>query len=46
VKYAANPEGSIALSSPIPSLTPLETSFELPGLEIINIDDLTPIQLE
>jgi hypothetical protein len=46
VKDATNPEGSTALSSPIPSLTPLATSSELPGSEVINIDDLTPIQPE
>jgi hypothetical protein len=46
VKYATKPEGSTTLSSPIPSLTPLATSFELHGSDIINIDDLTPIQLE
>ena len=31
VKDATNPEGYTALNSPIPSLTPLETSFELLG---------------
>jgi hypothetical protein len=46
MKDDTNPEGSIALSSPIPSSNPLETSFELPRSEIINIDDLTPTQLE
>jgi hypothetical protein len=46
LKYATNLEGSNVVSSPIPSLTALATSSELPGSKLINIDDLTPIQLE
>jgi hypothetical protein len=46
VKDTTNQEGSTALTSPIPSLTPLATSSELPGSEVINIDDLTPIKPE
>jgi hypothetical protein len=34
---------STALAIPIPSLTPLETSYDLSGSEVINEDDLTPI---
>jgi hypothetical protein len=46
MKNVTNPEGSTALISPIPSLTPLETSFALLGSKVINIDDLTLIQSE
>ena len=46
VKDTTIQEGYTTLTSPIPSLTPLETSFELPSSEFINIDDLTPITLE
>jgi len=44
VKNATNLEGSTALVSPIPSLTPLATHFDLLVSEIINIDNLTPIK--
>jgi hypothetical protein len=44
VKDTTNQGGSIALISPIPSLTPLATSFDLPCSEVINIDELTPIE--
>jgi hypothetical protein len=37
---------STALAIPIPSLTPLATSSDLPGSEVINIDDMTPIEPE
>jgi hypothetical protein len=37
---------SNALAIPIPSLTPLAKSFHFPGLEVINVDDLTPIEPE
>jgi hypothetical protein len=35
---------STALAIPIPSLTPLATSSDLPSSKVINIDDLTPIE--
>jgi hypothetical protein len=38
VKDTTNQGESTALISPIPSLTPLETSFDLPCSEVINID--------
>jgi hypothetical protein len=37
---------STTLAIPIPSLTPLATSSEIPGLERVNVDYLTPIELE
>jgi hypothetical protein len=37
------PEKSTAIISPIPSLTPLETSFGTPSSELIHVNDLTPI---
>ena len=37
---------SNALANPIPSLTPLATSSDLPCSKVINIDDLTPIKPE
>jgi hypothetical protein len=46
MKYFTNQEEFVALISPIPSLTPLETSSDLPSSEVINIDDLTPIEPE
>jgi hypothetical protein len=46
VKDVTNQGESTALISPIPSLTPLATSFDLPCSEVINIDDLTPIEPE
>jgi hypothetical protein len=46
VKYITNQGESTALSIPIPSLTPLATSSDLPCSEVINIDDLTPIEPE
>jgi hypothetical protein len=38
-----SPEKSTALISPIPSVTPLSTSFEVPSSEVIHLDELTPI---
>jgi hypothetical protein len=46
VKDATNLQGYIPFNSPIPYLTPLATSVELPTSKIINIEYLTPIQLE
>jgi hypothetical protein len=46
VKDVTNQGESTAFISPIPSLTPLATSFDLPCSEVINIDDLTPIEPE
>jgi hypothetical protein len=37
------PENSTTIISPIPSLTPLQTSFGTPSSELIHVDDLTPI---
>jgi hypothetical protein len=37
------PESSTTIISPIPSLTPLETSFGTPSSEVVHIDELTPI---
>jgi hypothetical protein len=34
----------ISLANPIPSLTPLETSYDLHGSKVINVDALTPIE--
>jgi hypothetical protein len=45
-KNATNQEESTALISPIPSLTPLATSYELSSSEVINIDEITPIDPE
>jgi hypothetical protein len=44
VKDFTNKGESTALAIPIPSLTPLATSYHLPSLEVINIVDLTPIK--
>jgi hypothetical protein len=44
MKDVRNQWGSTALISPIPSLTPLATSYDLPCSKVINIDDLTPIE--
>jgi hypothetical protein len=46
VKDTTNQGESTALITPIPSLTPLETCFDLPCSEVINIDDLKPIEPE
>jgi hypothetical protein len=46
VKDFTNPGEFDALTSTIPSLTPLATSFDLPCLKVININELTPIELE
>jgi hypothetical protein len=44
MKDVTNQGESTALISPIPYLTPLLTSSDLPCSEVINIDDLTPIE--
>jgi len=46
VKYFITQGETTALVIPIPSLTPLPTSYEMPSSEVINIDDLTPIEPE
>jgi hypothetical protein len=46
VKDTTNQGGSTVLISPIPYLTPLATSFDLPCSMVINIDEMTPIELE
>ena len=43
IQSVTSPEKSTALTSPIPLLTPIATSFEVPSLEVIHIDELTPI---
>jgi hypothetical protein len=37
------PESSTTIISPIPSLTPLATSFGTPSSELVHVNDLTPI---
>jgi hypothetical protein len=44
VKEITNQGESTALTIPIPSLTPLATSSNLPCSEVIIIDDLIPIE--
>ena len=39
-------EKSIAIISPIPSVTPLSNSFEVPSSKVIHLDKLTPISPE
>ena len=36
----------IELGSPITALTPLQSSFGTPNLEVIYVSDLTPISIE
>jgi hypothetical protein len=40
---ATSSEKSTALISPVPSVTPLSTNFEVPSFEFIHLDELTPI---
>jgi len=46
VKDVTNQGESVALISPIPYLTPLETSYDFLCSEVINIDGVTPIEPE
>jgi hypothetical protein len=46
VKDVTTQGESTALAIPIPSLTPLATSSGIPGSEVVNVDDLTPIEPE
>jgi hypothetical protein len=46
MKYVTNQGEYDTITLPMPSLTPLEISFYLPCSEVINIDDLTPIEPE
>jgi hypothetical protein len=39
-------EKSTAIISPIPSVTPISTSFDVPSSEVIHLDELTPISPE
>jgi hypothetical protein len=43
IQSVTSPGKSTALTSPIPLLTSIATSFEVPSLEVIHIDELTPI---
>ena len=38
-----SPENPTALISPIPSVTPLSTNFEVPSSKVIHLEELTPI---
>ena len=38
-----SPEKSTAIISPIPSVTPISTSFDVPSFEVVHLDELTPI---
>jgi hypothetical protein len=46
LKYISTQGESTALTSPIPSLTPLASSFEIHGSEVVNVEDMTPIEPE